>query len=109
MKADEAGAFAEAIVRLVQDLERELDKDIQEFRAPDTSLMWRGRAVGYRNWMDTVVNGLPTKSFTEALWADVYGVRIGLAPMRQSPLMEAFVDKWRLVIAEWEFLGHVGD
>lgn len=102
--------MAEQIVRLVQDLEKEFKGQIaahRSKRSPDGVDF--GRQVNWRNWNDTCANALPTKSFTEALWADVFGVYIGQAPVMSSPLVDAFVAKWRVEIAEWEFIGNVGD
>jgi hypothetical protein len=107
MKEAAALVMAEEIVRLVQDLEHEFKDEIRRSRDHLKS-GWSYRQVGYRNWNDTVVNALPTRSFTEALWADVFGVYIGRAPVMGSRLVDAFVEKWRVEIAEWELVGNVG-
>jgi hypothetical protein len=102
--------MASEIVRLVTDLEHEFAKQIVadgSKKSPDG--LYFGRQLNYRNWNDTVANALPTRSFTEALWADVFGVPIGRAPVMSSKLVDAFVNKWRVEIAEWEFIGNVGD
>jgi len=108
MKEAAALAMAGEIVRLVQDLEHEFKDEIRRSRDHRKS-GWNFRPVSYRNWNDTVVNALPTRSFTEALWADVFGVYIGRAPVMGSRLVDAFVEKWRVEIAEWELIGNVGD
>lgn len=108
MKSDQAFVMAEEIVRLVQDLEKEFNKEIQESRNHLKS-GWYFRQVAYRNWNDAVVNALPTGGFLVALWADVFGTYPGRGPVMQSKLVDAFVEKYRDVIAEWELLGSVGD
>jgi hypothetical protein len=100
--------MAGEIVALVNDLEKEFERQIQGSRGEIKS-GWYMRHENYRNWNDTVVNALPTRSFTEALWADVFGVSIGRAPMMSSNRVDAFVDRWREVIAEWELIGNVGE
>lgn len=110
MKQDRALAMAEEIVRLVQDLEHEFKGQIRrKLSEGSPDAIFYGRQVNYRNWNDTCVNALPTKSFTEALWADVFGLPIGRAPIMSSRQVDAFVDRWRVEIAEWEFIGNVGE
>lgn len=107
MNQAEALALAAEIVRMVEDLEKEFRDEVHRSRGQKKS-GWYFRDVAYRNWNDTVVNALPTRSFTEALWADVFGVSIGRAPMCHSARVDAFIEKHREVIAEWELLGSVG-
>lgn len=109
MKYDRAMLMAEEIVRLVTDLEKEFKDEITKFKGGSPSSEFYYRTHPYRNWIDTVVNALPTKSFTEALWADVFATRPGYAPVRSSRLVDVFVEKWRVEIAEWEFIGNVGE
>jgi hypothetical protein len=108
MKQDRALQLASEIVSLVNDLEKEFEEEIYVSREKYKSGPYF-RVVAYRNWNDTVVNALPTRSFTEALMADVFGVPIGRAPMVSSSRVDAFVEKWRVEIAEWELIGNVGD
>lgn len=102
--------MASEIVRLVDNLENEFRSEIRRKRSVESpDGIYFGRQVNYRNWNDTCVNALPTKSFTEALWADVFGVPIGRAPILSSRQVDAFVEKWRVEIAEWELIGNVGE